>query len=55
MNSKEKILMDEAQKSKKNYETPCIEEKSEMSFPKEVWSDFCENKWCFGCTNCSCR
>ena len=55
MNSKEKALLDEAQETKKKYETPCIVEKDEMSFTKEVWSDFCENKWCFGCTNCSCR
>jgi len=56
MNPKDDVCLDEAQsETKKNYETPCIVEERKMTFPKEVWNEFCNGKWCFGCTNCSCR
>lgn len=42
-------------KTRKKYEAAQIIETSEMSLSKEIWVKFCENKWCFGCTNCTCR
>jgi hypothetical protein len=41
--------------SKKHYETPCIQETSEMTFTKNIWEDFNDGNWCFGCTNCNCN
>jgi hypothetical protein len=41
--------------SKKRYEAPSIVEKTEMSFAKDIWDDFSEGNWCFGCTNCNCN
>lgn len=56
MNQRDNVREDETQvEPKKIYETPCIVEETEMTFPKEVWADFCNGKWCFGCSNCSCR
>jgi hypothetical protein len=56
MNPKENVNTDTVQtESKKFYEAPCIVEETEMTFPKDVWNDFCNGKWCFGCSNCSCR
>jgi len=37
------------------YEEPLFEEVEEMSFPEEIWEEFSEGKWCFGCTNCNCN
>lgn len=39
----------------KEYTTPIIVEEEEMLFTKEVWEDFSEGNWCFGCTNCNCN
>jgi len=56
MNLKENVVADKTQvESKKSYESPCIVEETEMTFTKEVWTEFCTGKWCFGCSNCSCR
>jgi len=41
--------------NKKEYETPVFEEEKEMSFSKEIWEEFNNGKWCFGCTNCNCN
>jgi hypothetical protein len=41
--------------SKKHYETPCIVEETGMVFTKNIWEDFNEGNWCFGCTNCNCN
>lgn len=51
----ENRMIKEVKLEKKHYETPELVEMTEMSFPKEVWNKFCQNKWCFGCTNCTCR
>jgi hypothetical protein len=40
---------------KKFYEVPSITEEMEMSFTRESFEEFCADKTCFGCTNCSCR
>jgi len=37
------------------YEKPVFEEDDGMIFPQEIWEQFNEGKWCFGCTNCSCN
>lgn len=37
------------------YETPIFEEEDGMAFPEEVWEEFTDGKWCFGCTNCNCN
>lgn len=37
------------------YETPTIEEEKEMIFPEEIWKEFSNGKWCFGCSNCNCN
>lgn len=37
----------------KEYSIPKIEE--ETLFTKEVWENFSEGNWCFGCTNCNCN
>ena len=39
----------------KEYTAPIIVEEDEMLFTKEVWEDFSEGNWCFGCTNCNCN
>jgi|GEM_PF-1252917 len=39
----------------KEYVTPEITAEDEMLFTKEVWEDFSEGNWCFGCTNCNCN
>ena len=39
----------------KEYTAPVIVEEEEMLFTKEVWEDFSEGNWCFGCTNCNCN
>jgi hypothetical protein len=41
--------------SKKRYEAPCIVEETGMVFTKDIWEDFSEGNWCFGCTNCNCN
>ena len=38
----------------KKYEKPLLELEEEMVFPEEIWSEFCNGQWCFGCTNCNC-
>ena len=35
---------------KKEYKTPEIIQEEEMLFTKEIWEDFSEGNWCFGCT-----
>lgn len=38
------------------YKSPEIVEcTSDMSFEEEIWKEFNEEKWCFGCTNCNCN
>ena len=39
----------------KEYSTPVIQEEDEMLFAKDVWENFSEGNWCFGCTNCNCN
>ncbi len=38
-----------------SYEKPAIWEEDGMEFPEELWWEFSEGKWCFGCTNCNCN
>ena len=38
----------------KDYVTPEIAE-DDVLFTKEVWENFSEGNWCFGCTNCNCN
>lgn len=40
---------------KEAYEKPEITEEKEMIFPEEVWQQFSDGKWCFGCSNCNCN
>lgn len=40
---------------KKHYEKPLLQEEKEMVFTKEVWDEFNNGNWCFGCTNCNCN
>ena len=40
---------------KKEYVKPCLEEEVEMVFTKEIWDEFSDGQWCFGCTNCNCN
>ena len=40
---------------KQEYNAPVLEEVEEMVFTKEVWEDFNDGRWCFGCTNCNCN
>lgn len=37
------------------YEKPIFEEEDGMTFPEELWAEFNQGKWCFGCTNCNCN
>ena len=39
----------------KEYSTPIIQEVDQMLFTKDVWENFSEGNWCFGCTNCNCN
>lgn len=39
----------------KEYTAPIIKEEEEMVFTKEIWENFSEGNWCFGCTNCNCN
>lgn len=45
INSSEKIA----------YDKPVIEEQEGLVFPEEIWQEFNEGHWCFGCTNCNCN
>ncbi|NOQ24899.1 MAG: hypothetical protein GQ564_06000 [Bacteroidales bacterium] len=40
---------------KEVYEKPLFVEENGMEFSKEVWEDFHNEQWCFGCTNCNCN
>lgn len=37
------------------YEPPLLEEQDGMIFPEEIWQEFSDKHWCFGCTNCNCN
>ena len=37
------------------YEKPRLVEEKEMIFPEEVWKQFSNGRWCFGCSNCNCN
>lgn len=39
----------------KEYSAPIVLEEDEMLFTKDVWENFSEGNWCFGCTNCNCN
>lgn len=39
----------------REYEKPSITLETEMLFTKEIWEEFSEGNWCFGCTNCNCN
>ena len=39
----------------KEYVKPTITLETEMLFTKEIWEEFSEGNWCFGCTNCNCK
>lgn len=39
----------------REYVVPEIELEEKMLFTKEVWDNFSEGNWCFGCTNCNCN
>ena len=39
----------------KEYSAHVIHEEDEMLFTKDVWENFIEGNWCFGCTNCNCN
>jgi len=36
------------------YEKPILEEQEGLVFPEEIWQEFNQGHWCFGCTNCNC-
>lgn len=44
-----------SQSEKKPYEKPVFIEKTEMTFPEEIWEEFNGGNWCFGCSNCNCN
>jgi hypothetical protein len=46
---------DEQNVALKEYVAPVIIEERGMLFTKEVWENFSEGNWCFGCTNCNCN
>jgi hypothetical protein len=46
---------DKASNEKIPYESPSIVEEEELIFPEEVWKQFSDGHWCFGCTNCNCN
>jgi hypothetical protein len=50
---KEKTM--DQDKKELEYEKPTIQEEQEMIFPEEVWKQFSNGKWCFGCSNCNCN
>lgn len=37
------------------YEAPKLQKEEEMIFPEEVWQQFSNGRWCFGCSNCNCN
>lgn len=39
----------------KKYTKPIVEIENEMLFTKEIWEEFSNGDWCFGCTNCNCN
>ena len=43
------------EQQKKTYEAPVLEEAQDVVFTKEVWEEFNDGNWCFGCTNCNCN
>lgn len=45
----------ECTEERRRYETPVFEEERGMNFTKQIWQEFNDNKWCFGCTNCNCN
>ena len=38
-----------------NYEPAELVQEKEMIFPEEVWQQFSNGRWCFGCSNCNCN
>lgn len=40
---------------KYEYTEPVFEEETKMVFTQEVWEEFNDGQWCFGCTNCNCN
>ena len=36
------------------YEKPVMEEQEGLVFPEEIWHEFNQGHWCFGCSNCNC-
>ena len=36
------------------YEKPVMEEQEGLVFPEDIWQEFNEGHWCFGCSNCNC-
>lgn len=48
-------MMEKEETVKKiEYQTPILEEETEL-FVKQVWEEFNNGRWCFGCTNCNCN
>jgi hypothetical protein len=54
MKTEENVTMQAETAKKKPYEKPMIIESEGITFTKEIWEDFSEGNWCFGCTNCNC-
>ena len=40
---------------KKVYEKPLFQKENGMEFPEDLWEEFNNGDWCFGCTNCNCN
>jgi hypothetical protein len=55
MKTKELNVVETLDVVKKVYEVPFITEETEMTFTRESFEEFCAEKNCFGCSNCSCR
>ncbi len=41
--------------NKITYEKPILLVEENMVFTKEVWDEFNNGHWCFGCSNCNCN
>ena len=49
------MTADKNKNGKTTYENPVLIVEKNMVFTKEVWDEFNNGNWCFGCSNCNCN
>ena len=49
------MTADKNKNGKTTYAKPVLIVEKNMVFTKEVWDEFNNGNWCFGCSNCNCN